>query len=515
MEQAPLIPLILSCILLIYVIRQSLAKRTFMKIKLLFSFLFTFAATFILVFYGEISKDDQMKRIVDWILLGLDGVIGLFIIFLCEISASKVQFNQDLFHTLDQTKFYVLIDKKNRVKEISTLFLNDLGLEKSQALRKNLFDLIETKYRIFSLNGTDASKNDLKIYYGNTKNISVTGDTMDLELHDDNGDVLAYYFSETPILVFGRFKGRLFVGDKRGSESLVGMEKDLAESIGELELIKSRFITVLEKTNEGIFFNNLTDKSIWMNDVLVHDLSLSGNSMSLDGFVKNVHPDDLAMYKTKMSQINNINPTYSLSYRFNTGSRYIFVKEEGTRITNGKMIELCGVIRILDNYKFEKTQTELDVIQGEPEMLAALNQLYQQDKVFQLVYFKMESIPKLNEKFGRSIGNMALSEYVKLIKNRFVDVNMIYRISGLEYVAIITDYRKMDMLKNALVNGEKLLHVAANYGNINVEIEAFMGISYSTDAKNPKACLANSKEALRFCSNPHFSSNYAYFKDIC
>ena len=108
---------------------------------------------------------------------------------------------------------------------------------------------------------------------------------------------------------------------------------------------------------------------------------------------------------------------------------------------------------------------------------------------------------------------MALSEYVKLIKHRYVDSDMIYRISGLEFIAFITDYRKMDMLKNGLVNGEKILHVSAEYGSIDVNIDVSMGISYSSDANSPSMAIANSKEALRFCSNPKFSSNYVYFKD--
>ena len=336
---------------------------------------------------------------------------------------------------------------------------------------------------------------------------------MTLEIQDDNGDIHAYYFVESPIVVFGKFKGRLFVGEKKGMETLVGMEKNLAESMGELELIKSRFLVMLEKSKEGVFFADINDSSIWVNDVLVEKLALSGNSMSMDEFRRNIHPDDLAMIKAKLAQVNNITPSYTVSYRYNTGTRYAYVKEEGSRISNGKAIELCGVISILDGSNYERTQTELDNIKGEPEMLSAIKQLFIQKKIFQIVHMRIDSIPDINEKYGRSIGSMALSEYIKLIKHRYVDANMIYRISGLEFIAFITDYRKMDMLKNALVNGEKLLHVSAEYGSINVKIEVTMGISYSSDASNPKMALANSKEALRFCSNPKFSSNYVYFKD--
>lgn len=513
MFQHPLIPLVFSIILLLLVLKQSLTKRTLLKWRLSFSALIVFICALFVVFRHEIEKSEFWTNFSDWTLLSIDILIGLFLIVLSELSIAQEQFNQDLFYTLDQTRYYVLLDKKERIKEISTVFLNDLGLSKTEALKKNFFETIEKKYRIFSLNGTEVSKDDLKIYFANPSK-DAQKEQMNLEVHDDKGDVFAYYFMETPILVFGRFQGRLFIGDKKDSDNLVGMEKNLADSMKELELIKSRFITVLEKTNEGIYFSNQTEKNIWLNDVIVQMLSLNENSMSLEDFKKRIHPDDLALYEEKLSQVNHINPNYSVSYRFDTGSRYAYVKEEGSRITNGRVVEFCGILRLLDHYHFEKTGTELDLIQGEPEMLAMTKRLFEQNKVFQLVVLHVGSIPKLNEDFGRGIGNMALSEYIKAISHRFVDENMIYRVSGLDFVILLTDYRKMDLLKNSLSGSEKLLHVTAEYGSIKVSVEAYMGISYSTEARNDKEVLAHSKEALKFALNEKFNGNHAYYKEI-
>ena len=512
MYQHPLIPFILSVILLMLMIKQSFSRHRFLKHRFMIAFFLTFVCALNLVFYNEISTSESWKKIVDLIMLGIDIFIGFLMLIFFELSTSKEQFNRDLFATLDENKFYVLVDKKNRIKEISSLFLQDLETTKEDVLKKNLFDVIEMKYHILSLNGNEATKEDLKIYY-NKNNKDKVSKEMNLEFYDDNGDNHAYYFVQSDIIVFNKFKGRLFVGDKKSTENLIGMEKNLEESNSELELIKSRFITILDKTKEGIFFANINNSSIWINDNLLENLSLSNNEMNLDEFRTNIHPDDLAMVKAKLAQINNVSPNYMISYRYNTGTRYAYIKEEGSRISDGENVELCGVISILDNYQFERTQTVLDNIKGEPEMLATIKQLFTQDKVFQIVHLCVESIPDINEKFGRSIGSMALSEYIKLIKHRYVDGDMIYRISGLEFVAFITDYRKMDMLKNGLVNGEKILHVSAEYGSIDVKIDVSMGISYSTDANNPQMALANSKEALRFCSNPKFSSNYVYFKD--
>ena len=511
MYQHPIIPLVFSSLLIILVIKQCFSKRKFLKGRLFYSVILTFISALVLVFYPELQKNEKLMNTVQIGMLVIDALVGLILVFISETSASKEQFNNDLFQTIDDSKFYVVVDKKNKIKEISTLFVNDLGLTKEEVHKKNLFNVIEKKYRIFSFNGTDANKKDLNIYFSN---LETEAGSVTIELHDDNGDVFEYYFTQKPIYVFGKIKGRLFIGDKKGNEELVGMEKNLAESMDELNIIKSRFITVLEKTKEGIFFADTINNTIWLNNNIVQDLKLKSSTLSLDEFYKDIHPDDLPMYKAKLAQVNNINPNYSITYRYNTGVSYSYVKEEGSRISNGLKIELCGFIRLLDGYKYEKTQSELDNVTGQAEMLAQVNQLYEKQHTFQVFHIKINNITELNEKYGRDIGNVAISEYVKLIKNRFIDNNMIYRISGLEFVGIITDYRKMEILKKDLSNNEKILNVNADYGSINIKLSANMGIIYSTDAVNAKDAFKKVNEALRIASNQRYNSNYAYYKDI-
>lgn len=512
MYQHPLIPLILSSILTLLVIKQCLTRRRFYRGKLVMSFLLNLSCALFLVFYDEIASNENSLIIVQWILVGLDIIIGILIVLFNEYSSSKEQFNQDLFATLDKSKLYVLVDRKNRIKEISSLFLSELEVEDANRVyKKNLFDVIEWKYRIVALNDNAANKNDLKIYFNDPE---MKIEQLSLELQDDKGDVCAYYFDQRQIEVFGKYRGRIFVGDKKTSENLVGMEKDLAESIDELDIIKNRFITILEKSKEGIFFTDLNNKSIWINDVLLKELCLNQNDLSLEEYISNIHPEDLAIYKSKMAQINNIHPNYSISYRFNTGTKYIYVKEEGKRISRGNQIELCGILKPIDSSKYLKSDVDIDGVLSESEMLSCMNRLYSQDRMFLAVMIKMTSIPKINEQYGRNIGNMALSEYLKLINQRFIDNNYLYRLSGLEFMAIITDYRKMEQLKNGLHNGEKVLHVQAEYGSMIVKVDVNMGIIYSTEAKDSKDVIKKVKEALKIASNEQFRTNFAYYKDI-
>ncbi|MDE6656362.1 MAG: PAS domain-containing protein, partial [Anaeroplasmataceae bacterium] len=507
----PLVPLVLGLVLLFLLVKQSLIRKKLLKGRLIFTFLIVLGCALILAFYSELSKTEDKLKITQWCLIGTDIIIGISYIVFCEISSSREQFNKDLFLTLDHSKLYALVDSKNRIKEMSSKFLEDLGLTDEEVSRKNLFQVIEKKYRIFKLNGAEISLDDLNVFFRSPETKETT---LNLEIHDDHGDVSAYYLNQRPIHMLGKFNGRIFIGDKKGTEQLVGMEKNLAESSDELDMIRNRFLTILEKSHEGIFFSDLTNKRIWINDVLKKKLCLNYNDLSLDEFIENIHPEDLAMYNEKHASINNINPRYSLSYRYNTGSRAIYIKEEGTRITNGRTVELCGIIRPIEGQKSEKTDAFLDRVLGEPEMLDGINRLYREQQTFQVVLIKLVSIDKTNEERGRGFGDMIISEYIKWITNRYVDLNLVYRISGLEFVAVLTDYRKMERLKHELANNEKILHMNVEYGTAKTKVEALMAICYSTEAKDAKDAMKKVKETLRICSKEQYSANYAYYKDI-
>lgn len=517
-DQHPIIPLIFCCITIIIIIKQCLVKKRFLKTKALLSCALAFVITFILVFYNDIGLAGSWLEkvninVIDWILLVIDILIGILLISTLDFSFANERVQQLLNKSIEESKYYVVLDKKDRVKNISGLLLDDLNTDLSSAYNKNFFDLLESKYRIIGFNGQECLKDDIKLFYSHYDKRAQKdqNNKITIDLQDDLLKESALYFHETNLFSGEKYKGRILMGEKKNEESLMGIEKELNQASSELITIKNRFVTILGKTTDGVYFNDITNGSIWVNDILVQKLVLNGNSISIKDFYRMIHPDDLPFYEEKMKSIND---SYSITYRFNTGSSYVYLREEGQKIVNGKSIELCGIMTPIDNYSFSKTETMLDTIGGEPEMLARLAQLENIDKIFEVVYFRVESIPQINATCGRAIGNTVLSQYVGLFKQNFVTDNQIYRIDGLEFVAFITDYRKMDVLKNNLQRGEKLLHITADYVNTKIEAEVFMGISRSDDHPSHKKTLEHAKEALRFARNPQFNSNYAFYKDI-
>ncbi|MBO5711301.1 MAG: GGDEF domain-containing protein [Acholeplasmatales bacterium] len=515
MFQHPLIPFIFSLIAVIVAIKQCFISHKFLKVKVIYSFLLVFLSAFIIIFYSTIEKDENLLKISQWALLGVDVLCGISIIFSINYSFSKDKLNDMLTESVSLTKYFVLMDKKDRIKDMSIKFLNDLGIDLSQAVGRNFFDVLGKKYRIIAFNQVECKQSDIKRYYQQlipTLKADSTN-TMDLELVDENNEDVAFYFEEKFIISNEKYKGKIILGDKKNEAALIGMENEISKQNKELEIIKNRFVTIIEKTSDGIFFTDLKKGYVWCNDILVKKLFLSGNSIDIQSFVNNIHPNDIASYKEKMKSITDKNPEYSISYRFNTGSSYLYVREEGMRIATGSQVEHCGIMTVVDNYRFEKTDTILDSIQTEPEMLAKLNTLANSNNVFLAVQFRIDSIPEINEKHGRAIGNLMLNEYVEFMKNKFVNDNHIYRIGGLDFVCFITDIRKMEMLKNMLAQG-KILHAPARYMNETITTDVYMGLSYSNDTPNAHDVLKNASQALKFSRNPKINTNYFYYRDM-
>ncbi len=512
--QSPLVPVVFCCLLTIIVLMQCFTKHKFLKIRLLISFLLTFISVLILVFYNDIIKTELYKTIMTYGFIAIELADFILLFSTVDFSLSNARLQDELNKSLDETKYYCLLDRRDRIRDISKRLINDLGLTKKEIIGRNLFDVLEDKYTIVGLNGTDCNKKQAKAFYDGYYKRAKDGEVnpVEINLESDEGELSAIYFNESCVFSSGKYRGRILLGDIKDEGSLMGLERDLESASSELDIIKARFITILNKTSDGIYFNNLNDKVIWFNDNLVRKLSLNGNSVTMTEFISNIHPEDKALYEDVMTTTRG--DDYKITYRYNTGAYYVFCKEEGHRIISGKQVELCGIMSIIDDYSFEKTDTILDTVGSEIDLRVKLKKLISEDTVYEVVYFKVASIPEINEKYGRAIGNMMLSHYISLVKEKFLTDNSIYRLTGLEFVMIISNYNKMQTLKNYLNQDEKILHISANYSNKVIELNVYMGLSLSNDTAFSKDAITNARTALKVAESPQYKSNFAYYRDI-
>ena len=98
MYQHPIIPLVLSIILMLFMVKQSLARHKFLKRRLFVAFLLVFISALILVFYHEIvSASSKVNTIINYVLLGIDGLVGLMLLIFSELYSFFKKFIMILF----------------------------------------------------------------------------------------------------------------------------------------------------------------------------------------------------------------------------------------------------------------------------------------------------------------------------------------------------------------------------------------------------------------------------------
>ena len=219
-SQSPIIPVIFAGLVVIIVLLQCLVKRRFLKVRLVLSLINTFTAVLLLVFFVEIEKKNEAignDAYLIWTYIGMFTIeVAAFALLFSTIdfSITNEKFQKTLTTSLDETKLFVFLDKKDRVKVISSCFLANLGIEEEQALRKNFFDVIEEKYRIIGMNQEAALKNDLKkFFYRYDKRVQEGVKTpLEINIQSDDGQEGSFYFVEDPIFSRGTYQGRLLMG---------------------------------------------------------------------------------------------------------------------------------------------------------------------------------------------------------------------------------------------------------------------------------------------------------------
>ena len=96
-------------------------------------------------------------------------------------------------------------------------------------------------------------------------------------------------------------------------------------------------------------------------------------------------------------------------------------KEVGKRIFDDEHSNvILGFTKKVNTHYYERTNmTEVDSAKSIEELLVALDSLFKDHRVFQLVCINLTTLPEINNRCGRAVGNMIMNEYIKKLKNNF------------------------------------------------------------------------------------------------
>ena len=515
--------LLIALILLVMIILECFQKNQLIKWKLSLASVNIFVLILASLFYENVILTNEVLYTVFLVYISVTFVLFALMSFAIvnncyQKSNDYTQFIESLNNT--SWNVYFVCDRKDRIKEISESLLNELGLTKKEVLGRKAFDVFDQTIRFTHVNDNIITNKELKEYYKTFSKTTKPGEEYKREIYfqNCNGQTVVLNLIEKPLYANGKYRGRLNIGQKKTDAALAEVERELVSKNKDLESIQYKFIAALELTEEGIFFNDLDENYIWANDVLVNDLKLGSNTISYISYKDLIYPEDLPIYTSTIRSLTPERPTYSITYRLRVGDKYEFVKEVGKRIYDDEYSNvILGFAKKMNTNHFERTNmAEVDSAKSVEELLVTLDNLYKDHRVFQLVCVNLTSLPDINNRCGRAVGNMIMNEYIKKLKNNFMsDTSELYRASGLVFYFIITDTRKMELFKRGLTSDPQSMNLTLSYGSLRAELKVNIGIAEANiDGLNKEELVANCTTAINATLNPNYRLNYAYYKDL-
>lgn len=402
---------------------------------------------------------------------------------------------------------YYIVDHKERIKDMSLGLLQELSLEKEDVIGKKLNTVFQKTIRLSHINQEEGNLKSLETYFQRYKREVVPQqmDKQELTFFNSVGEVVHLHVILQPVFVFGKYRGRIAVGEKKTDLDLMVVEKELEQSNQELESIRHKFIATLELSEEGLFHIDQEDHHIWMSPALADELMLKTDQLSLESFDQLIHPEDLKKRQEALKTIQLDHPTYEIKYRIRANQYYIWVHEKGKYLfddTHKKTI--MGVMKHMPTKHFmASNMPSLDELKTYHDIHFFLKKRKEDHQFFDVLLVHVHNLSEINDQHGREVGNMFLSEYVKQLRQTFItESGDIFRMTGSRFAVIITDPRKVDLLTQGLKSQGPFLNVQLQYGSIHAELKVHAVMMQDDAFKEIDKGLSNMMETLKTLETP-------------
>lgn len=522
MSLIPLVPFFIALITIILVVIINILEDKIHPV--LFTLALVNAGAFLVYipFYNDFINVEWFS----YVFLG-HNLFSLFYLFLIiYLKVWKILFFKSHYLVFinsikaSEWDLYYVIDHKGRIQEMSNSMLEELGFEFAEVKGKNYFDILNKSIRITSFDEVETNNRALETYYEDYRK-NVKKDQLDIHsliFQNYQGKSTLIRTTEQPIFILGRFRGRINVGEKRTDFDLVGIERKLKQTENELESLRSKYIATIELTNDGLYYIDLDEKYLWASETFLNKTGFANNMIDLRDYYDYIHKDDLNTYLGSLSSLTSRKQTFKTRYRLLINGQYLWVNDIGKRIFEDVTSNvIVGSLDLVDTRGFSKIGNEvLDNLKTEKDMYQHLTEMFNENKRFQLGLFELRNIPTINKEYGREIGNMLISEYVKKLMSSFMsDSSEIFRISGLVFAVTIFDPQKMQMLKKGLETNPNFLNIEMNYGAVKATVEVSLGITSSySGAKSSKEIYSQAEQALGLTRHKNYQSNVCYYEDV-
>lgn len=497
-------------ILLIYVMQIFILKK--INIFLLITTIIFFVYNLTVILVSIFLKDSTIKAIIK-ISIFSDLAYLLYLTSLVFYLFNKKYNNPFILSNLYNQKensFYLILNKKMKIKQISTSLALETNQEISYLKNKKIIDIFADFLKINKLNNEIITLEELVKKINSFKE-NFNGNINDTELsfYNYNGKLVILKFVIIPIISRNFFKGFAILGQKRTDFNLLGIEQKYNLLYDKYNLLQKRFVSLFSLVNQGIMTLD-SDNNFWINDHLKDLLKFDKNNIDYNSYLDLIEPNDLKVYIDNMKKLDKNNLNLSLKYRIYHDNFYYWVFQKTNLIETDEKKIYMSIIEELDTNHFSKTNlTLLDKLKNDKQLICDMDDLIDNHKYFQLAIIKLSNLNEINLKFGRDVGNLCLNEYIYKIKSHFItESGDIYRLTGSTFAFLITDVRKFDLIKNGKKTNPKLMNMNFNYGSISYHLEVNCGVaSLNNGAYNSKELFNSAKSSLDISLSDDYNSN--------
>lgn len=476
---------------------------------------------FFIIYEKVIKGDSTFSRVYFWIGI-IEYIILLVFVLLLFIKLIYKKRELNLYtESIKSSPWntYLILDRKDRIQDISNNLLEDLDMAKEEVVNQKIFDILNRSIRITQVNGKNFTNRDLEDKYLQLKKISKPNEVFKVEISFLNaeGETSIIHLLDQAMFSKLGYYGRFLIGEKKTDFNLLSVEKQLKQTTEALETLQEQFIGTLEVSKEGLAFSDIDDQTTWISQLLVDQLGFDSNNIATEDFLKLMQPDDLNKYLSKTNQLTPSSPTFEMKYRLYSKGVYRWYHDSSKRLFLEDKAMLMSSINPAPTKHYMATNIpNIDDLGDQSELLVKLNNLIDEGRYFHLVVLRLKNLPYVNELHGRDVGNMAISEYLKKVERSFTNEhNHLFRLTGSTFALILDDQRKMGLIRKGVQGNDDYLNMTLEYGSSKLELEVFAGISIvNSDGYNENELLETALQALKVAENPKYKGHVCYYGDI-
>lgn len=445
--------------------------------------------------------------------------VGVFFVYevyaMYLISTMKNDYYQLFIKTLkDMNKqIFLVTDEKDRVKEISTSLITDLGFTKEQVMNRKWMELV---YKELTFRRRNEHKIDNNLYEQHYLKYNATyksqkSETIEYEYLNAAGEVVIIQCVEKPIIKNNRFKGRILVGEKITLDFLQTSKKEVEELKSELIDLQARFQTTLSLLKEGLYYMDEKTNAIWGTDSFKQLLGLATNTIHQDDLKSMIHPSDLDLYEKQM-ELKTKKHKYRIHYRVIINQIDKWILEEGESIeTPEGRVTVAALQEANSRIEFNKL-TFLDDLDYRKD----IKKLTNEQKPFWILRFNISSTSELYVKYGREAATHAIQEFLKKIKKQYhARTNKMYELAHLEFAIVLTDHTEFQVIKKGLLSDSDLFKYETSLGGVKASFTPEIGIiSYPDDETDFDELLKGVEKAVHVATSKVSRYHYCFYGDI-